>query len=75
MPNFRPNRPAASSVVTKKLLSNVVRRAAGFFRPGAELSTKKKHERENGDNFCIRTLFSMKLGSLESPQGALQLHS
>jgi hypothetical protein len=35
----------------------------------------KKHQHKNGDNFCIWTLFSMILGSLESPQQDLQLHS
>jgi hypothetical protein len=34
-PDFRPDCPAASPTVAKKLLSNVVQRAAGFFRPGA----------------------------------------
>jgi hypothetical protein len=38
------------------------------FRPG------RKHQYENGCNFCIRTPFSMILGSLESPQRALQLN-
>jgi hypothetical protein len=42
--DFRPDCLAASLAVAKKLLSNVVRRAAGFFRPGAELSAKKKHQ-------------------------------
>jgi hypothetical protein len=73
-PDFRPDCPAASPTVAKKLLSNVVRCAAGFFRPGAKLSAKKKHHHENSYNFCIRTPFSMNLGSLESPQQALQLH-
>jgi hypothetical protein len=81
-PDFRPNCPAASPAVAK-LLSNVVRRATGFFRPragaeffrpGAELSDKKKHQHENGDNLCTLTLFLMNLGSLESTQQDLQLH-
>jgi hypothetical protein len=42
-------------------------------RPGDELSAKKKHQHENGDNFCIRTLLSMNLGLLESSQQVLQL--
>jgi hypothetical protein len=75
VPDFRPDCPAASPVVVKKLLSNVVWRAAGFFWPGAELSAKKKYQHENGDNFCIRTPFLMNLGSLESPQRALELHT
>jgi hypothetical protein len=75
LPDFRPDCPAASPAVAKKLLSSAVRRAAGFFRPGAKLFAKKKHQHENDDNFCIRTPFSMNLGSLESPQQALQLHS
>jgi hypothetical protein len=33
----------------------------------------KNHQHENSDNFCIQTPFSMILGSLESPQRALQL--
>jgi hypothetical protein len=37
-------------------------------------SRLKKLQYENGDNFFIRTLFSMILGSLESPQQALQLY-
>jgi hypothetical protein len=69
-PDFRLDCPA----VAKKLLSNVVRCAARFFRPGAKLSAKKKHQHKNGDNFCIQTPFFMNLGSLESPQQALQLH-
>jgi hypothetical protein len=88
-PDFRPDGPADSPAVTKKPPSSVVRRAAGFFQsgagfpglesgpggPGAELSAKKKHQHENGHNFCIRTPFSMNLGSLESPQRAIHLHS
>jgi hypothetical protein len=35
---------------------------------------EQKLQYENGDNFFIRTPFSMILGSLESPQQALQLH-
>jgi hypothetical protein len=34
----------------------------------------KNQQHENGDNFGIRTPFLMILGSLESPQRALQLH-
>jgi hypothetical protein len=66
-PDFRPDYPT----VTKKLPSSAVRRAARFFwpgagfpglesgpaGPGAKLSAKKKHQHENGDNFCIRTPF------------------
>jgi hypothetical protein len=44
---------------------------SGLAGPGAELFAKKKHQHENGDNFCIWTPFSMNLGSLESPQRAL----
>jgi hypothetical protein len=87
-PNFRPNGPADSPAVAKKHPSSAVRRAAGIFRsgagfpslesgpagPGAELSAKKKQQHENGHNFCIRTPFTMNLGSLESPQRALHLH-
>jgi hypothetical protein len=36
--DFRPDCPATSPAVAKKLLSNVVRRAARFFWPGAEFS-------------------------------------
>jgi hypothetical protein len=87
-PDFRPDGPADSPAVAKKPPSSAVWRVAGFFQsgagfpglesgpagPGAELSTKKKHQHENGHNFCIRTPFSMNLGSLESPQRALHLH-
>jgi hypothetical protein len=87
-PDFRPDGPADSPVVAKKPPNSAVRQAAGFFwsgagfpslesgpaGPGAELSTKKNHQHENGHNFCIRTPFSMNLGSLESPQRALHLH-
>jgi hypothetical protein len=58
----------------KKLLRNVVQRAAGFSGLGPNSLVRKKHQHENGDNFYIRTLFSMNLGSLQSPQQALQLH-
>jgi hypothetical protein len=37
-------------------------------------SALKKLQYENGDNICIWTLFSVILGSLESPQRAIQLH-
>jgi hypothetical protein len=37
-------------------------------------SSLKKLQYKNGDNFFIRTPFLMILGSLESPQRALQLH-
>jgi hypothetical protein len=61
-----PDCPADSPAVAKKLPSSAVQQAAGFFRPragflgldsgptgpGAELSTKKKHQHENSDNFC-----------------------
>jgi hypothetical protein len=81
-PDFRPDSPADSPTVAKKLPNSAVWRIAGFFRPqagfpglesgpagpGAKLSIKKKHQHKNGDNFCIRTPFLMNLGSLESPQ-------
>jgi hypothetical protein len=37
-------------------------------------SSLKKLQYENGDNFFIRTVFLMILGSLESPQWTLKLH-
>jgi hypothetical protein len=87
-PDFRPDGPADSPAVAKKPPSSAVRWAAGFFRsgagfpglesgpagPGAKLTAKKNHQHENGHNFCIRTPFSMNLGSLESPQRSLHLH-
>jgi hypothetical protein len=81
-PDFRPNCPVDSPTVTKKLPNSAVWCTTGFFQhrarfpglesgpagPGAKLSIKKKHQHENGDNFCIRTPFLMNLGLLESPQ-------
>jgi hypothetical protein len=41
---------------------------AGFLsKTGPDNPPKKKEQHENSDNFCIRTPFSMILGSLESP--------
>jgi hypothetical protein len=45
------------------------------FRPrGQNFRPRRKHQYENGCNFCIWTPFSMNLGSLESPQRAIQLY-
>ena len=71
-PDFSPDGPADSPAAAKKPPSSALHRSAGFFRswagfpglesgpagPGAELPAKKKHQQENGHNFCIRTPFS-----------------
>jgi hypothetical protein len=55
-------------------------RGADYLAPWPEFlapylgDTEQKLQYENGDNFFIRTPFLMILGSLESPQQALQLH-
>jgi hypothetical protein len=72
--------PLTEGCTTKDLAK--FRRAGNYgistpqkFRPrGQNFWPGRKHQYENGCNFCIRTPFSMILGSLESPQRPLQLH-
>jgi hypothetical protein len=71
---FQAELSGGQSGGAKKLLRNVVRGTTGFSGLGQNSSATNKHQHENSDNFCIRTPFLMKLGSLESPQRALQLH-
>jgi hypothetical protein len=71
---FQAGLSGGQSDGAKKLLNNVVRRAAGFSGLGPNSSAMKKHQHKNGDNFYIRIPFLMNLGSLESPQRDLQLN-
>jgi hypothetical protein len=52
----------------KKARRASLRFKAGYFKTGPDIPPRKSEQHENSDNFCIRTPFSMILGSLESPQ-------
>jgi hypothetical protein len=74
---FRPDisklgriiRPPLKMAKDQKLAKCVsLRFKAGYFKTGSDNLPRKSEQYENNDNFCIRTLFSMILGSLESPQ-------
>jgi len=61
---------------TAKDFARVVQIWGRIFRPdisktGPDIPPKKSEQHKNSDNFCIRTPFSMILGSVESPQRAL----